>query len=289
MNERRPSVIVRCKNKEATIGLTMKALRSQTVSAEIVVVDSGSTDRTLEIVEPFCDQLVTIPPAEFTYGRALNIGAAHATGDICFALSAHSVPTTEHWIEWSLDAYDDPTVAATTGALDGPDRRLLSTPTPFGAADLRLDTNPFWGLSNHASSWRRDVWISQPFDERVIACEDKEWMWRVLAGGDRIMADPRLFIDTQHRRADGLRALLRRQYRERVALAQLLAYEPIPATRAIAQWWADFPYPSERPRWQRRLSPWRTTELLGEYLGDHVGARRRGPDAISPEIGIRTI
>jgi len=264
----------------------MEALRTQTVTSEIIVVDSGSTDRTLDIIKPYCDQLITIPPAEFTYGRALNVGAERATGDVCFALSAHSAPTTDRWIEWSLEAYADPTVVATSGLLVGPDWQPLSGPVAFGAADLRLDSDPLWGMSNHASSWRRDTWLTHRFDERVIACEDKEWMWRTLAAGGRIVADPRLFIATAHRRSEGLRSLCRREYRERVALAQMLAYEPLSAARAFTMWWGEFPYASDRPLWQRRLSPWRITELLGEYVGDHVGARRRGPQTISPELGL---
>jgi hypothetical protein len=151
----------------------------------------------------------------------------------------------------------------------------LLGPTTYGIDDLALDRNPFWGLSNHASSWRREVWTEHPFDEHLDACEDLEWMWRILRSGFRITADPRLYVDGHHRRAEGLRPLFRRQYRERLALASILDYEPISGRRALREWWGRFPYPSEHPDWQRRLSPWRTTELLSEYVGDQIGARRR--------------
>ena len=43
------SVVVRAKNKQATIERTLRALRAQTVQAQVIVVDSGSTDSTLDI------------------------------------------------------------------------------------------------------------------------------------------------------------------------------------------------------------------------------------------------
>ena len=71
-----PSVVVRAKNKEQTIERALHGLRDQTVEAEVILVDSGSTDRTVEIARPYCDQVISMPAEAFTYGRALNLGAS---------------------------------------------------------------------------------------------------------------------------------------------------------------------------------------------------------------------
>ncbi len=79
-----PSVVVRAKNKEQTIERALRGLRDQTVETEVILVDSGSTDRTVEIARPYCDQVISIPAEAFTYGRALNLGAEHAQRRGCF-------------------------------------------------------------------------------------------------------------------------------------------------------------------------------------------------------------
>ena len=69
------SIIIRAKNEEALIGEVLTAVYEQTVrDIEVILVDSGSTDRTLEIARKFPLKIIEIRPEEFTYGRALNIG-----------------------------------------------------------------------------------------------------------------------------------------------------------------------------------------------------------------------
>src|SRR4051794_4164460 len=104
------SAIVRVKNEAATVGRTLESLRAQTVAVEIIVVDSGSSDGTLEIVQDMADRVVEIPSDSFTYGYALNVGAAHARGRVHFALSAHCEAPDAEWVRRSLSHYERPAV-----------------------------------------------------------------------------------------------------------------------------------------------------------------------------------
>jgi rhamnosyltransferase len=274
-----PSVVVRAKDKEQTIERALRGLRAQTVELEIILVDSGSTDRTVELARPYCDQVITIPAEAFTYGRALNLGAEHARGEVVFALSAHCVPPSPEWAEVSLGAYSDSDVAGTWGPPTRPDGAPLTAPATFNLADLAPDVT--WGFSNHASSWRKTVWQRFPFDEQLVACEDKEWMWRVLSAGFTLYADPRLVVDSSHRREAGLRALYKRVHREHLVMAGMLGYPRLTVQDLVRKWWSEFPDGSSRPMWQRRLSPWRAVELTAGYTGDLAGTRR-GADVRRP-------
>ena len=95
------SIIIRTKNEEKWLGECLKKLREQTYSDfEIIVVDSGSTDWTLEIAKKSDARIVQIKPEEFSYPFALNVGCRHATATEYFViLSGHSLPISRTWLE----------------------------------------------------------------------------------------------------------------------------------------------------------------------------------------------
>jgi rhamnosyltransferase len=269
------SVIVRAKNKADSIGATLAALRRQSVAAEVIVVDSGSTDGTVQLAERWADRVIEIPAASFSYGGALNVGADAACAPVHAALSAHCVPSSDTWLEDSLRRYDRPDVAATNAARTTPFGDPVEGTYWQSLADAGL--SPIWGFSNHASTWRADVWRELPFREDLGACEDKEWSWRVLAAGWTIAYAPELDAPMQHRRSAGLVALVQRLARESEAMVSLGATAPLTGRAALRAWWSAFPVPSKRPTVARRLSPYRIAELLGSWLGSRRAEPVAGP------------
>jgi glycosyltransferase involved in cell wall biosynthesis len=77
----RLSVIVIALNQEANIG---ECLKSVSFADEIVVVDTGSADRTVELARTFTDRVVTAPWQGF--GRTKNFALDQARGDWVFSL-----------------------------------------------------------------------------------------------------------------------------------------------------------------------------------------------------------
>ena len=71
-----------------------------------------------------------------------------------------------------------------------------------------------------------------------------------------------------------------------MVLSEMLGYPRSTIPDLLQKWWSDCPGASSRPHWQRRLSPWRAAELVGEYTGDRAGARRRADGARSPLPGM---
>lgn len=279
MNEVKPdvtpvaSVIVRAKDKVGTIEATLRALREQTVPLEIIVVDSGSTDGTLEVARSYADLVVEIPAAEFSYGGTLNLGASHASAPFHFAVSAHSLPTDESWAERHLRHYVNPRVAATNGLHHDIHGHAAADHTVYVQTVADIESSPEWGFSNHASCWRAEVWQRFPFNETLKASEDKEWSWRVLRAGYDIVYDSDITIPSVHRRKEGLKRLYYRNINEAEAMALLLD-RPRPSVRAhVARWWTDFPYASRKPLWVRRASPQRAAEYLGMFMGERAAAR----------------
>ncbi|MFC3688992.1 glycosyltransferase [Aquipuribacter hungaricus] len=261
------SVVVRAKDKADTITRTLTSLREQSVRPEIVVVDSGSTDGTLEIARRLADRVVEIAPEDFTYGGALNTGAAAASGDVHMAVSAHSYPYSRTWVEDSLALYARPDVAGTNSGKRTPwgeDIVDVYFQTPRDAVE-----HAWWGFSNHGSSWRATAWEQHPFRTDLPAAEDKEWSWRVLAAGWTIAYSPRLSVSANHRRDAGLRPLARRIVKERGTILALGAAEPRPLGQAFQEWWSPVRFPEHRHPMIRRMSPWRAVESAAAAWVEH--------------------
>ena len=100
MNEELVSVLIRTKNEGRHIGQTLSVIFSQTYkNFEVIIVDSGSTDKTLEIAKKFPVKIYEIKPEDFTWGFSLNYGFTRAKGEYVVCLSAHSLPLSENWLE----------------------------------------------------------------------------------------------------------------------------------------------------------------------------------------------
>ena len=267
----RPSatVIVRTKDSSATVERAFSSLRRQTVPVELVVVDSGSRDDTLDVAARWCDRVLEIPADRYTSGRALNLGSDAASGEFVFALSSHSVAPRDDWIERALAHYRREDVAGVAGTTTKPDGSPLHGIYYEGPADARK--NPQWGFSNHASSWRKSVWEQQPFREDLLVTEDKEWAWRVIDAGWVIAYDPLLWVDQSHRWRVGTRAYFQRERREQYHLGLVAELPPYTLLDAVREWWT--PPRDEHSRLFHLLNYRRAAGLAGKYAGLR-GARR---------------
>jgi rhamnosyltransferase len=268
------SVIVRAKDEAADIERCLQLIRAQTVGVELIVVDSGSTDGTLEIAERYADQVLRIAPEDFTFGGALNTGAAAASAPIHVAVSAHCFLERDDWVQRATAHFAQPRVAGVFGSRLGMDGQPLTGPLTVagpGARDV-----PYWGYSNHASAWRAEAWQALPIDEGLAACEDREWFWRALGHGWSFVADPVLWVSAGHRRDAGLRALYRRTRKEAAALAAITGHDGYDARAAMHEWWADIPAGSRWPRPVQRLNYLRATEIAGRWAGERQARQGAG-------------
>lgn len=56
-----------------------------------------------------------------------------------------------------------------------------------------------WGFSNHASTWRADVWTKHPFDETMPTAEDRVWAAEVIHAGWLLAFHPSIDVAVTHR------------------------------------------------------------------------------------------
>lgn len=101
------SVIIRTRNEERWIGVVLEKIFSQTYkNFEVILVDSGSNDKTLEIAKKFPVRILEIPFKNFSYPYALNFGIKNSSAaKYIVIISAHSVPTSNTWLEDGLNNF----------------------------------------------------------------------------------------------------------------------------------------------------------------------------------------
>lgn len=195
------SVIIPNRNSAATIGKCLAAaLASQHGNFEIIVVDDGSEDNSIEVIERYPCKLVRLEQHRGA-ACARNAGVSHSRGRILFFTDADC-----------LLQPDTLALAATTLALEGPDAIIGGTYTP--APHDRRPLSRFQSIFIHyfetrhapaadyiathalamdASVFRRHRGFAE--DLRPIL-EDVEFSHRLRRAGCRLVMNPA--IQVQH-------------------------------------------------------------------------------------------
>lgn len=172
------SIVIRAYNEETHIGRLLEGIKRQTLKdVEVILVDSGSTDSTVEVAESYGAHVVRIPPEEFTFGRSLNYGIRAASGELIVIASAHVYPVYPDWLASLLYAFEDPRIALTYGKQRGPESAKFSEKQIFQqwfpeTTKLRQET-AFCNNANAAI--RRSLWRKHPYDESLTGLEDLAW------------------------------------------------------------------------------------------------------------------
>lgn len=209
------SILIRTKNEERFIGQTLSVLFSQTYkNFEVLIVDSGSTDKTLEIARQYPVKIFEIKPEEFTWGYSLNYGFQRAKGKYVVCLSAHSLPLSENWLAILISNFDDDNVAAVMcNTLPWPDcnpfdrRGLLKK---FNMPKQEIPDKPLFIFGNVSSAINKSVWEKIPFNESLSYCEDEDWRRKVKQMNYKVMYEPEAKVYHSHN--ETLKQIYKRTY-----------------------------------------------------------------------------
>src|SRR5579859_1872626 len=182
------------KNGGPRLARVLEALQRQqsTQPYELVAIDSGSTDGTLDVLRRYAIRLAQIDPADFGHGKTRNQLARMARGTLLISLSQDALPTSHDWLTRLIEPFNNPRVAATFGrqiARPGarPMQRFYLQQWYPDLPRNRVTTGPTASMtrslffSNVNAAFRREVWEQIPFDEALIMSEDQAWAREMLA------------------------------------------------------------------------------------------------------------
>ena len=105
------SIIIRTFNEGKYLARLLDAIQQQCrIEHEIIIVDSGSNDHTLEIAQRYPVKIINIRSEDFSFGRSLNVGCRQAVGEYLVFISAHSYPANGMWLFNIIKPFEDPKV-----------------------------------------------------------------------------------------------------------------------------------------------------------------------------------
>lgn len=199
------SVVIPTKNAGPIIADVLDVLMRQEAPwpYEILVVDSGSRDMTLEIIKAFPGvRLIEIDPKDFGHGKTRNFAIGHTSGEFIAMITQDALPESTCWLKSFVDTIEqDARIAGVFG-------RHIAYPhaSPFTGIELEqhfagflarpivcLDDHEryindegyrqfLYFFSDNNALLRRSVWEKIPYPE-VDFAEDQAWAKLIVEAG----------------------------------------------------------------------------------------------------------
>ncbi len=185
------SVIIRTYNEEKYLQRLIDGIRSQRLGSdevEIVIVDSGSTDSTLEIAKLNNCRVTFIKKRDFSFGRSLNVGCKYARGDVFIFVSGHCIPATDFWLKELIAPILNGSCAYTYGRQLGYESTKYSECRLFDKHFPEYSKIPQIGFfcNNANAAISKSTWEQFLFDEELSGLEDMDLAKKIVASGDGI-------------------------------------------------------------------------------------------------------
>ena len=197
----------------------LRALKEQSVSYELLVIDSSSSDDTAKLARSSGATVISIVRQDFDHGASRNLAVQNAKGDFIVFLTQDAIPANEHALENLIKPFSDARVAAAYGrqlpdhgaTLYAEHLRLFKYPAEARVKGLKdrgtygIET-PF--LSDSFSAYRKDALQRiGSFKSGIIFAEDVHAGARLILAGHMIayVADATVYHSHNHTLLDELK------------------------------------------------------------------------------------
>jgi GT2 family glycosyltransferase len=204
------SAIIPTLNGARSLPSLLEGLRraASSIPLEIVAIDSGSRDATIELLRAAGATVLDLGGRPFGHASARNRAAAHARGDILLFLTQDVAPAGENWLAPLVTALDDGTAVGAFGRQiprdASPEEAFLVSANygerPRTLTEAAVDAfGPGTTLFSTAfGAMKRSVWERFPLPD-IVMSEDQAWARDVLRAGMTIRYVPEAAVYHGHR------------------------------------------------------------------------------------------
>jgi len=283
------SIIIRTYNEERHLSELLVAIGDQERpwgDVEIIIVDSGSTDRTLPVAESFNCRITHISKKDFTFGRSLNQGCLLSRGDILVFISGHCVPQGRHWLARLIEPLVNGDATYSYGKQIGRDTTKFSEYQVFEKyypSESKIPQEGFF-CNNANAALMKSAWEDTRFDEGLTGLEDMHLARRLVEKGQSIayVAEAGVY----HIHHESWRNIKVRYERESLALRKIMPELHVGLTDVIRYYFAAVMHDLGLAAKRKALlaEVWgilifRCMQYWGTYKGNHrhrkLSARRK--------------
>ncbi|HGY92265.1 MAG TPA: glycosyltransferase [Planctomycetes bacterium] len=265
---------------------------------EVLVIDSGSTDETLDILRDFPVRLIQIPNHEFNHGLTRNRAVREAKGGIVALLTQDAVPYDHTWLSTLVSNFEDPQVAGAfchqlprddcnpfqKDRLDGwtkgeGERRVKQITSRADYEALSpMEKYQLIAFDDVASCVRKSVMEEIPFERRQFG-EDVAWAKQAILAGWKLVMDPNAVVVHSHN--NSVFYEFKRVYLDHQNLHDLVGMHLVQRFPQVFRFTLDGTRHLGRVvrrakiPWHEKLIWWIKTPFysLGQNLGQYLGAR----------------
>jgi glycosyltransferase involved in cell wall biosynthesis len=219
------SIIIRTLNEEKHLDELLSTIECQETDGldyEVILVDSGSEDNTLQIAASHGCKILHITREEFSFGRSLNMGCEAASGEFLVMVSGHCVPTDEQWLRKICQPLIQDGASYSYGRQIGDATSRYSECCIFAKyypAQSRIPQQGFY-CNNANSVIRKSAWARHQYDEELTGLEDMELAQRLVNDGNKIAYVAEACV--YHYHEETWKHVKRRFEREAIALQKIM-------------------------------------------------------------------
>jgi glycosyltransferase involved in cell wall biosynthesis len=218
------SIVIRTYNEEKHLGSLLKVIKTQNITdndIEVIVVDSGSTDKTLHIAGQYGCHIIHISSEEFSFGRSLNIGCTEASNDILVFISGHCIPVDNYWLYNLIKPLLEGKAIYSYGRQIGNHESSFSECQIFRKyySEKNKITQEDYFCNNANAALQKSTWEQYKFNEELTGLEDMELGKRLINAGQKLayVADAPVY----HIHNESWKSVRNRYEREAIALQRI--------------------------------------------------------------------
>lgn len=197
---------------------------------EVIILDSGSTDKTLSIIKKFKTHLYKIKPNEFGHGKTRNLALKLARGEYIVYLSQDALPANQFWLSNLIKSLKYNKIAGSFSRqipknnskttekffyqYHFPEKKIIR---PTKKINIPIHSTFF---SNVSSCIKKKILKKYNFNEKLLMCEDQQWSQDVIKAGFKTAYEPSSVVIHSHNYS--LKKTFQRYFDSAISLSEII-------------------------------------------------------------------